>query len=104
MTHPAAAPTLPCPAMWPAMPPTMAPLMQPFASAAAGANIRTRMAVVIINGFMINGFMALLQMTSCWNKQGDCDWFQQDRILRRAKRLHVGRGLDVEADRRFRIC
>ena len=32
-TQPAAAPSLPWPAMWPATPPTMAPLMRPLASA-----------------------------------------------------------------------
>src|ERR1019366_10796338 len=59
MTHPATAPTLPCPARWPAMPPTIAPLIHPLASAAAGASAIPRMAVQ-----RISSFMAVLQKKS----------------------------------------
>jgi hypothetical protein len=51
MTQPAAAPTLPWPAMWPATPPTIAPLMHPFAWTAL-EDARPSRAVQMIRLFM----------------------------------------------------
>src|SRR3981081_3338560 len=78
MIHPATAPTLPCPAKWPATPPTIAPLIHPFASAAAGANARPRIAVQ-----KISSFMAALRKKLRRNNVGCGDWFRKSIIFPR---------------------
>src|SRR6476646_5588480 len=61
MTHPAAAPSLPCPAMWPATPRTMAPLMHPLASAGETNASANRQAVAKTAAFMTFSEMTILQ-------------------------------------------